>query len=148
MRYLLPALVCLAGTAARGDEGIPPSVLADIKNATVFIKGESGGSSWSGSGFLVKGTGETGYLVTNQHVAAGPRAAARSTLTLVFASGTRKERAVRADVLTADADNDLALLRVTGVKDLPRPIDLSQTPPLSETMPVFIVGFPLGQMLA
>jgi hypothetical protein len=134
--------------ASHGDDVIPRQVVADIKSATVFVKGTAAAKSWSGSGFVVRTVGQTGYVVTNHHVATAPEGVGPATLTLVFASGTRNERSVRAEVLAADAEADLALLRVTGVKDLPRPIDLDPTLKLIETMPVYGFGFPFGQALA
>jgi hypothetical protein len=156
------------GTAS-ADEALSPDTLQAIKNATVYIKIEVAGQQASGSGFLVKVDGETGYIVTNQHVAdpkliiipgkgRGPRAipprpivinaGSRVTLTVVFGSGTRKEQALRAEVVTTDADRDLAILKVTGVKDAPAALDISQTPKLVETMQVYGFGFPFGKELA
>jgi S1-C subfamily serine protease len=40
------------------------------------------------------------------------------------------------------------VLRVRGVRDLPAPIDYGQEVELIETMPVYVFGFPLGEMLA
>jgi hypothetical protein len=51
-------------------------------------------------------------------------------------------------VLADDADDDLAVLRVKGIKDPPRPIDLRANDQLIETMGLFIFGFPFGTKLA
>lgn len=150
---------------------IPQATLQAIKHATVFIKAETTAASASGSGFVVQVQGETAYIATNHHVIAShtverpttrpinPRSRIhpvfpsqvvrlRPTLTLVFGSGTPQERSARAEVVADDADKDLAILKVTGVKDLPRPIDLNQPPQLVETMPVYTFGFPFGKFLA
>ena len=50
--------------------------------------------------------------------------------------------------MAKDASRDLALLKVTGQKDLPKPVDFSHKPNYVELMPVFIFGFPFGDMLA
>jgi serine protease Do len=150
MRRLLTGLVCLTfATACLGDDTIPLKTLTDLKSATVFIKAEAGREAWSGSGFLMKVEGTTGYVVTNNHVAsASGKSPLKPVLTLVFWSGTRQEQAVRAQVLGTDPDRDLALLKCTGVKDLPTPVDLSQKPELVETMPVYVCGFPFGKSLS
>src|SRR5262249_8491964 len=49
-----------------------------------------------------------------------------AVVTVVFDSGTKKERSVKAEVLAADPEQDLAILRVKDVKDLPRPIDYAK----------------------
>lgn len=152
-------------------ENIPVPMLQAIKQATVFIKAESSAGMASGSGFVVQAAGGTAYVATNHHVIAShtverpgtrpttPRTRVhpifptrvvqlRPTLTLVFGSGTPQERSARAELVADDADKDLAILKVVGVQDLPRPIDFSQPPRLVETMPVYTFGFPFGKALA
>ena len=51
-------------------------------------------------------------------------------------------------MLAADPDLDLAVLKVAGVKALPQPVDLDDDPKLTETMPVYVFGFPFGEVLA
>jgi S1-C subfamily serine protease/HEAT repeat protein len=68
-------------------------------------------------------------------------------LTLVFGSGTKNERSLKAEVVSTDAEADLAVVKVTGLKDPPKPINL-KSPELVETMPVFMFGFPLGKILS
>jgi predicted Zn finger-like uncharacterized protein len=169
------------GKPAAADDAIPLQTLQAIKGATVFIKVESAAESASGSGFLMRADGETGYVVTNHHVVTpsaargapgfmeppfgpplpfppvpfGPRFPggpfglpdARPVITLVFGSGTPKEFSAPAEVVASDKEPDLALLKVTGVKDLPRPLDCTRQPRLVETMPVYIFGYPFGKAL-
>ena len=47
-----------------------------------------------------------------------------------------------------DPELDLAVLKVSGVKEMPEPIDYSHEPKLTETMPVYTFGFPFGEVLA
>src|SRR6266849_1190530 len=110
--------LCLLTAAARSDSAIPAETLEMLKGATVFVKVE--GARWgkSGSGFLIKVDGKTGYIVTNQHVVAPPR----GTVPLLFWGRAKKEKTLPAEVLAFDRSRDLAILKVTGVKDLPEPI--------------------------
>src|SRR5207302_2982421 len=55
---------------------------------------------------------------------------------------------VPAQVLAADKERDLAILRVKGVKNLPKPLNLAAKVELVETMGVYIFGFPFGEALA
>ena len=54
--------------AARGDDGIPPTVLQSIKKASVFVKIKAADVEGSGSGFVVKIDGGSAFVVTNDHV--------------------------------------------------------------------------------
>ena len=155
-----------ASTAPKGQ--LSAQTLADLKGATVFIKVEAGRMlSCSGSGFLVKVDGEVGYIVTNHHVI-NPEAelltpirsgrgttlgivkykAKNAAISAVFHSGTRTERSLSAEVLTTDESRNLAVLRVRGLGNWPRPIALEDKVQLVETMPVFILGFPFGRSLS
>ena len=132
---------------------MPLETVKALKATTVFLKVESGGDAASGSGFVIKTEGQTGYLVTNNHVidfSEGKRQAAATApvITAIFDSGGKNERSARAEVLAADLRRDLAVLRVQGVRDLPTPIDCSHEPDVVETMSVVILGFPLGDLLA
>jgi S1-C subfamily serine protease len=68
-------------------------------------------------------------------------------LTVIFSSGTEREQSLPATIVGDDADADLAILKVTGVREAPRPIDYEHTPELVETMPVVALGFPFGSKL-
>ena len=143
----------LGSAVTAGEDALPPKTLAALKAATVFLKIEDGSDSGSGTGFIIKTEGQTAYLVTNNHVidlseGQPRRAAAATTVTAIFGSGTKDERSARAEVLAADMRRDLAVLRVQGVRDLPAPIDHDHEPELIETMSVFVLGFPLGELLA
>ncbi|MHC4913911.1 MAG: trypsin-like peptidase domain-containing protein [Planctomycetota bacterium] len=152
MRRKLIAAVVLscaslaAAPSAAGQEGIPEGMLQKLKAATAFIKVTTSRGSGSGSGFLMKKAGNTGFLVTNAHVAR-PRGVAASGLNVVFRSGTPDEFTVGAQIVGLDKDRDLAILKVTSDK-LPAPLDLKTTLKVRETLPVYILGYPFGRMLA
>jgi S1-C subfamily serine protease len=80
-----------------------------------------------------------------------PRLVARTLkdakVTVVFQSGTPQEQSLKAEVLAADPDVDLAILKAAGVKQLAAPIDCNQDFELSETMPVYVFGFPFGEVM-
>src|SRR5262249_60929541 len=66
---LVLACVFISGPAFAADEGIPVKKLDELKAATVYVKVEAKEASATGSGFLILVEGETGYAVTNHHVA-------------------------------------------------------------------------------
>jgi regulation of enolase protein 1 (concanavalin A-like superfamily) len=80
-------------------------------------------------------------------VATVPRRFTPRKFSLVFHSGTSKERTLAGEVVASDPEQDLAVLQVKG-KDLPAPLDLTQVVEPRETMTVFTFGFPLGEDLA
>lgn len=151
--------------ARKGSRAAPPPKTAaavgegklsidEIKKAVVFIKVEAGDVGGSGSGFVIRAENGIGLVATNCHVIVAAliqqlrSPSAGSGITVVFDSGQPAERSAAGEILAFDFDNDLALLRVRGISKLPRPIDPAYSPKLSETMPVFICGFPFGQQLA
>jgi S1-C subfamily serine protease len=69
------------------------------------------------------------------------------SLTVIFYSGTNKEQSLPATVLGDDAQADLAVLRVNGVRDVPSPIDCQVVPELIETTPAIAFGYPFGEKL-
>jgi S1-C subfamily serine protease len=149
--------VAIENTIPEAKENPPPVVVAEsakdlneLKAATVFIQVKAGTLSASGSGFLIKKEGNTGYLATNYHVVAPNVRGARTVatdVTVVFQSGTKDEHSHRAEVLAADPENDLAVLKVPGVAALPKAVSLNAAK-LSETVPVTVYGFPFGDKLA
>lgn len=74
--------------------------------AIVEIKARTAGGESTGSGVVVTSSGE---IVTNNHVVAGAR-----TVTVTFSDGSRKT----AKVVGTDPDKDLAMVKVSGAKNL------------------------------
>jgi S1-C subfamily serine protease/regulation of enolase protein 1 (concanavalin A-like superfamily) len=145
---------------AVGNES-PAETVRRIKDATVFLKVQAVPVQGSGSGFVIRADNDTLLIVTNHHVinphmkrdadADDARLAqVRPVVTAVFRSGggSALEQSVPATVVASDREGkrDLALLRVRGVKNPPRPIDLADSPEPTETMPVLIYGFPFGNI--
>jgi hypothetical protein len=152
-RWLVLLVVAALAEPAAAQTSLSPAQLARLKAATVFVKVRYGNEGATGSGFLVRADGATGYLVTNHHVIEADAAPGQDPATVkraievVFDSGTPKERTAPALVAADDPDHDLAVLKVVGVRGLPEPISLAEPPKLLETMPVFVCGFPFGAKL-
>ena len=172
---ILTGIVCLCATApvAHAQEAIPLKTLEDIKAASVFLKVEIGPIEVTGTGFVIRTEGDTHYVVTNQHVISVPTdladglpptartrerlavaqlqrelLAAKPKVQVVFRSGTKQEQEVTGEVIAADEDRDLAILKVKGVGNAPKPIAINQSLKLAETTPVFVFGFPFGKVLS
>ena len=69
-------------------------------------------------------------------------------VTVVFRSGAKDEESVHGELAAVDPEEDLAIVKAGGVKQMPKPIDYLHEPELSETMPIYTFGFPLGDELA
>jgi S1-C subfamily serine protease len=140
--------------AAKSDAALAVRDLEGLKAATVFVKVKAGPVRATGSGFLLRVEGDTAYVVTNEHVihpkqpaVARGGEATSPEVTLVFHSGTQQEQSYRADVAAADPEQDLAVLQMSGVAHLPRPLDVGEPARLTETLPVTVLGFPFGEMV-
>jgi S1-C subfamily serine protease len=140
-----------------GVEVMAAKGLEELKAATVFVKVAAGARRATGSGFLIKVDGKVGYVATNNHVIdpgfdqrprGGPPFGAPPEITLVFHSGTKDEQSHRGELVGAAKEQDLAVLKVSEVANLPRPIDIANGPKLIETLPVTVFGFPFGEALA
>jgi S1-C subfamily serine protease/regulation of enolase protein 1 (concanavalin A-like superfamily) len=148
--------IALATTTARAQEAMPVETVAKVKEATTYIvtkvDPDEDGPTASGSGFVIRTDGTTGYIVTNDHVVAGSRegksSAARPAVRVYFRSGTKSETTAEAEVVAAAPERDLALLKVTDVANLPEPIALDARAEPFETMTVYTFGFPFGERLA
>src|SRR5258708_3863476 len=134
--FWLAAVVCSTASSSRADDAIPVDVLNRIKAATVFVKCRVGPLEASGTGFLMQVDGDTALLVTNEHVIAPPKGLGVKLppvrVEVVFNSGRKNESSFPAEVLAADGDRDLAILRVKNGKELPKPLSLTEKVELAE----------------
>ncbi|MEV6413312.1 trypsin-like peptidase domain-containing protein [Kribbella sp. NPDC051718] len=149
------ALSVLAGGlagAVTGGWGDSPSAVAPVElpQAAVPSAGASQGSiataaasvlpgvvsvragRATGSGFAID---QQGHVVTNAHVVEGA-----SDVSLVLSTG----RSVDASIIGVDADNDLAVLQVSGNVEGLRSLTLGRSSELHVGDPVLAVGSPLG----
>ncbi len=147
------ALVALAPERAAAQTSLTPEQVARLKAAATFIKVTAGPLGGTGSGFVVRVDGTAAYVVTNFHVidlaviAAGGEKGVKPAIEVVFDSGNTGERTAVGSVVAIDPERDLAVLKVTGVKKLPEPIDLKDPPTVIETTAVYVCGFPFGERI-
>ncbi|MBL4849934.1 MAG: trypsin-like peptidase domain-containing protein [Planctomycetes bacterium] len=144
----LPLLsVLLLSGVAEAQQALPRTTVDRLKAGTVFLKVSRGRRLLTtGSGFLVARDKTRGHVITNAHVVA-EAGKPGSTLTAVFQSGSSSEWSCTASVLATDPERDLALVSVSG-RQLPEPLALVVTDEARETLPVYVVGYPLGGALA
>jgi hypothetical protein len=129
-------LLCLAAAAARGD-GPSRSEIAKLgKAATALVEASN---NKQGSAFCIH---PAGFFVTNEHVVRQ-----NTILTLVINTGQKTEKMLQARVVRADEDLDLALLQVSGQKDVPV-LGLGTDTELTELAEVVAFGYPFGTGLA
>ncbi len=115
----LPAVVSVKSTPAQSNPFLEPG----------------GGVTSEGTGVLIGGTGE---IITNAHVVRGGiNGTATVTVTL------QDSRKLAARIVASDSENDLALLKVTGVSDLPV-LELGSSGVVAAGDPVIAIGYALG----
>jgi 2-alkenal reductase len=90
-------------------------------------------STGSGSGFAYDAVG---HIVTNRHVVSGSR-----SFEIVFATGDR----LRAQLIGADADSDLAVLKVDALPEGIQPLPLAEPDTLQVGQFVAAIGNPFGE---
>ena len=132
--------------AARGDlaefekltidifERVAPSVVQVVgRSATPDVLQQRGdGGVQGGTGFVWDGAG---HIVTNNHVVEGV-----NDVVVRFASGD----IVRAQLVGGAANYDLAVIRVTAVRNLPPPIQVGSSSDLKVGQAAFAIGNPFG----
>ena len=92
----------------------------------------------SGSGFIYSRSGDSATIVTNAHVVRPPNGAAISGIQVVFQNGTHATGTVFSENIGAD----LALVKVTGVKDVPPPIEIADSSKLQAGQWAIAIGEP------
>jgi hypothetical protein len=129
----------LALTPAPVPQELKSDVLDNLKDATVFVVAGEG----TGSGFLFLKRGTSGYIMTCEHVVASA-----DHVTVVFWSGTPREKSFRARVVAKDPSRDIACLILKDAKDLPGTLEIGRKTEVKETETVYAAGFPFGALLA
>jgi S1-C subfamily serine protease len=148
------------GDEPGGDESKPgsrnqtgqltPDVLQRIRDSTVFLRvkmphiGEERLMGGEGSGFFA---GDPGVIVTNAHVLhmKGPSAVEPASIEVVLNKGESNESSAPAKILAVDPDADLALIAISA-ENAPQPLIVKSARHVQETQPVYVAGFPLGEV--
>jgi hypothetical protein len=106
------------------------------------VKSSQGESE--GSGFFV---GEPGLVLTNAHVIGmlAVNAPEPTSVKVVRNKGEKNETSFPAQVLAVDHEVDLAVLSVPK-EGMPEPLVVKSAEHLQETQPVYVAGFPLGEV--
>jgi 2-alkenal reductase len=125
-----PAPVTAVSWDVEGLEETLTRLYQEVNPSVVYIVVSS---SSSGSGFVY---GEQGYIVTNHHVATAGR-----NYEVVFASGERME----ATLVGADADSDLAVLKVDALPDGVTPLPLADAASIQAGQFAIAIGNPFGE---
>jgi S1-C subfamily serine protease len=150
-----PGVPVPAGEPAR--TGLAPEVLERARQAAVFLQvrsvsylDEKASQESSGSGFFVSSDGR---IATSWHVISHQDTLGEVVVPFrldkveaVSGSGTPAQKLWPARVLAVDAPNDLALLKVEA--QAPAWLPLGNAGDLLQTMPLWVVGFPLGKVFS
>jgi S1-C subfamily serine protease len=123
-----PAVV--VGSDAIGLQDTLIHLYREVNPSVVYIVVSSRSS---GSGFVYS---KDGYIVTNNHVVA-----AGNSYEIVFASGER----MRAQLIGADADSDLAVLKVDSLPDGVLPLPLANAEDTQVGQLAVAIGNPFGE---
>jgi len=127
----------LASPAARAYEAIIPSV---VRVVGLLTDGDDGSEEKS-HGTVERGIGsgvviiDNGTILTNLHVVSGAK-----RIKVTFSDGTESD----ANVLSVQAENDLAVLRAKTIPDDLTPATMRSTGDLRPGDQVVAVGFPFG----
>lgn len=164
-RHILVALIAFVPTVAIAQERLSSDVLKATKAATVLVKVKEKQSLTErfGSGFVLRSDAGVVWIVTNEQIVqpqtnntrlrpsspglrplTAPPPSDLATVSVVFDSGRGSERVAPVAMFATDSSLGLALLRIEKLKDPPKPIPLDEKIEISETMPIFAFGYPLG----
>lgn len=125
--YASPTAV--SGTSAKG--GSTAQVAAAVQPSVVSIQAQTPRGVSGGSGVILR---SDGVILTNAHVVSGARQVA-----VKFADG----RTASAEILGADTEGDIAVVKARGVSGL-KPATLGNSDALAVGDSVLAVGSPLG----
>ncbi|MGI9473426.1 MAG: trypsin-like peptidase domain-containing protein [Rubripirellula sp.] len=147
LRALLGACLLLVVVSPLSAQ-VDPMVLKQIKDATVLIKSGRGDKASTGSGFVVVSDDKHTLVATNAHVIE-PHVLPGTIpfVQCVFNSGQANERTLSGEIFSFSQVDDLALLKVYELKNVPKLAAQSDVVPM-ETQRVYAAGFPFGEMLS
>jgi S1-C subfamily serine protease len=139
-----PAEAVAPEPVANAAGQLTPAVLRRIKECTVYIRVQTAQGGMEGSGFFGS---EPGFVVTNAHVVGmlNRQAPPPQNIKVIRNKGEKNEVSLVAQVVAVDPDVDLALLSVPKA-DLPPSLVVKSALALLETQPIYVAGFPLGEL--
>lgn len=155
---IVATLVILAASITAPAQSVDRAALKKAMDSVVFLRmSRSFGHAYfttSGTGFFVH---PDGYVLTNWHVVADTVEmrmdgvvrdinAKVLDLEVVIGSGSANERVIPGKIVALDRQRDLALLEVGS--RAPSWLDVSEPHEVHVTDRVWVIGFPLGEMLA
>jgi serine protease Do len=128
------------GNTASFTEGSIAEVASKVAPSVVSILTSTSTRTWYGGSQSGAGTGmivtADGYVLTNKHVVDGA-----TTVKVIMDNGETFDDVV---VVGTDPLNDVAFLKINGVKDLPA-VSLGDSKTLAVGQPVIAIGNALGQ---
>ena len=132
---VVPVLHALTPIAVAGDEaaGLEETLIQLYQKVNPSVVYIVVSSRSSGSGFVYS---KDGYIVTNNHVVA-----AGNSYEIVFANGER----LRAELIGADADSDLAVLQVDKLPSGVVPLPLADADQIQVGQMAVAIGNPFGE---
>jgi S1-C subfamily serine protease len=128
------------------SEKLDERVVTMAKRATVLIKVGSSVRKCTGSGFVFKKVDDVVYIATNAHVIE-KAISGDSRIRVVLEAGSRKESTVSAEIVGIDPENDVAILSIIAPNHK-SVFSLEKISFASETMGIFVLGFPFGTSLS
>lgn len=143
------------GRGAANNGGVPdlPNEIsqlniARVKRAAVFIKASSDIGEGTGSGWIGM---ESDLVFTNAHVLfmKAPNSPEPKKLTIYLNSGTPEQVEIphsKLKILAVDRDIDLAVIKISGVPNLPPPLKIRLSANLRDAETVYTIGFPLSSL--
>lgn len=147
----LGLLVLLSSLAAaqttrvlRLDDAVEAQIETGVVYVSVVYRERGSGDTYieSGTGWFVNDQ----IIVTNHHVIESALTAQTSKVEVTVFSGTAQSKALPVEIIKADEDPDLALLRIKAPVPGTTPLQINPDHPAKQSE-VYAFGFPLGTML-
>lgn len=144
--YCLLFFVSVNNVSAESGMANLPEMLTRIKPAVVavgtFMPTRNPRAVFLGTGFAIA---DGSYVVTNAHVTAKDLDTAHLERFAVFFRQDQQERMMQADLLVADEEHDLALLKLSG-GNLPA-LQIGDSRQVKEGELYAFTGYPIGMIL-
>ena len=137
VKRVAPSVVAINVTV-NGQQVVPVDPFAQLFGQSGPGRVQRFKARASGSGFIFSRSGDSATIVTNAHVVRPPNGSAVSSIQVVFQNGTHAAGTVYAQNVGAD----LALVKVTGVHDVPPPVEIADSSKLQAGQWAIAIGEP------